>query len=133
VEESRLLEHGYERPSINRAWSGKKNRYAYLIDEAEGYMGKGVLKYDLQTQKELAYVGYGRFYGGEALFIPRKSAVQEDDGYLLELLVSPTDAEVLVLDARSMRELARLELPSRVPLGVHACWVTPSELLALAG
>jgi carotenoid cleavage dioxygenase len=133
VEETRVLEHGYERPSINRAWFGKKNRYAYLIDEeGEGYMGKGVLKYDLQAHEELAYVDYGGFYGGEALFVPRQGAVQEDDGYLLELLVSPTNAELLVLDARSMQELARLELPARVPFGVHACWVTPRDLSALA-
>jgi hypothetical protein len=31
-----LLEHGYERPSLNFDFVGKKNRYGYLIDEERG-------------------------------------------------------------------------------------------------
>ncbi|RYY67830.1 MAG: carotenoid oxygenase family protein, partial [Comamonadaceae bacterium] len=42
VEEERLLEHGYERPSLNLDYVGRRNRYAWLLDEeADGYMGKG--------------------------------------------------------------------------------------------
>jgi hypothetical protein len=31
-------------------------------------MGKGVLKYDLLDEREVAYLDYGGMYGGEALF-----------------------------------------------------------------
>lgn len=129
VSEKRLLEHGYERPSANLAYAGRRNRYGYLLDEeADGYMGKGVLKYDLLEEREVKYVSYGDFHGGEALFVPRRGARDEDEGYLLDLLMADDRAELLVLDARSMEEVARLRLPARVPFGVHACWLGREEL-----
>lgn len=132
-EERRLLQHGYERPSLNLDWVGRKNRYAYLIDEAaDGYMGKGVLKYDLLEEKEIRYFDYGKHCGGEALFVPRAHAVGEDDGYLLELLMTGDAAQFLVLDAQSMQEVARLQLPARVPFGVHACWLDAAKLKSMA-
>jgi carotenoid cleavage dioxygenase len=131
-EERCLLEHGYERPSVNLGYIGRPNRYAYLIDEERsGYMGKGVLKYDLPAEKEVAYFDYGDYRGGEALFVPRQNAVVEDDGYLLELLMADDQACLIVIDARSMTELARLHLPQRVPFGVHACWLDEIKLKAL--
>lgn len=132
TEERRLLEHGFERPSLNLAWVGRRNRYAYLLDEeADGYMGKGVLKYDLLAAREVAYFDYGAFHGGEALFVPRPGAVAEDDGYLLDLLMAGDRAQLLVLDAASMTEVCRLHLPARVPFGVHACWLDAQKLAAL--
>jgi carotenoid cleavage dioxygenase len=131
-EERRLLEHGYERPSLNLAYVGRRNRYAWLLDEeADGYMGKGVLKYDLQEEREAAYVSYGNFHGGEALFVPRVGATREDDGYLLDLLMAGERAELLVLDATTMGEQCRLVLPARVPFGVHACWLDEAKLAAM--
>jgi hypothetical protein len=111
---------------------GKKSRYGYLIDEERGgYMGKGVLKYDLIHEKEAGYFDYGEFFGGEALFVAKAGAADEDDGYLLDLLMSDTEAEMLILDAKSMKELARLHLPQRVPFGVHACWLDEQMLSEL--
>jgi carotenoid cleavage dioxygenase len=133
-EEQRLLEHGYERPSLNLAYVGRRNRHAWLLDEeADGYMGKGVLKFDLLERREVAYFSYGEFHGGEALFVPREGATAEDDGYLLDLLMAGDRAELLVLDARSMTEVARLKLPARVPFGVHACWLDEGKLASLQG
>jgi len=130
VEEDRtLLTHGYERPSVNLAYVGKQSRFGYLIDEERGgYMGKGVLKYDLIAEKEVGYFDYGEFFGGEALFIPKAEAKEEDDGYLVELLMSDAKAEFLILDAKTMTELARLHLPQRVPFGVHGCWLNEDML-----
>lgn len=133
LEEKRLLDHGYERPSLNLAYVGRRSRYAWLLDEeADGYMGKGVLKYDLFEEREVAYTSYGDMHGGEALFVPREGAREEDDGYLLDLLMAGERAELLVLDARTMNEVCRLHLPSRVPFGVHACWLDPDKLARMA-
>jgi carotenoid cleavage dioxygenase-like enzyme len=127
-----LLEHGYERPSLNLDYVGRENRYAYLLDEERGgYMGRGVLKYDLRDEKELAYFDYGDFYGGEALVVPRAKAEGEDDAYLLELLMGRDTADLVVIDAGSMQEVARVHLPQRVPFGVHACWLDAGKLDAL--
>jgi carotenoid cleavage dioxygenase len=133
TEQRCLLEHGYERPSCNLGYIGRPIRYAYLIDEeSAGYMGKGVLKYDLLDEKEVAYFDYGDYLGGEALFVPRQSPIAEDDGYLLELLMADDRGCLIVIDARTMSELARLHLPQRVPFGVHACWLDEACLAGLA-
>ena len=127
-----LIDHGYERPSLNLGYVGKPSRYCYLLDEhGDGYMGKGVLKYDLIDERELGYFDYGDLYGGEALFVPRAGATSEDDGYLLDLLMGDDRAELIVIDARTMLELARLHLPQRVPFGVHATWLTTDEINSL--
>jgi carotenoid cleavage dioxygenase len=129
-----LLAHFYERPSINTAWLGKPSRYAYLLDEegAGGIMGSGVLKYDLIEERAVASYEYGEYRGGEALFVPRQEASDEDDGYLVDLLMRDEDAALLVLDAKTMTEVSRLPLPRRVPYGVHGCWLTETQLNTLA-
>ncbi|MFL9943824.1 carotenoid oxygenase family protein [Paraburkholderia graminis] len=124
-----LIEHGYERPSFNLHYVARENRYAYLIDEEKGgYMGQGVLKYDLLAEREIAYFDYGDFYGGEALFVPRENSASEDDGYLVELMMGRDTADFVIIDAKEMVELARVHLPRRVPFGVHACWIDTMKL-----
>ena len=133
VDKRCLLQHFYERPSINTDWLGKQTRYAYLLDEegSGGIMCSGVLKYDLLSEQAIASFDYGEYRGGEALFVPRDNAVEEDDGYLLELLTSDKDSALLVLDAKTMSEIARLTLPQRVPYGVHGCWLNSEQLQSL--
>ena len=133
TEQRQLLDHFYERPSFNTNMIGKKTHYAYLLDEeaSGGIMGKGVLKYDVVNEKEVAYFDYGDFFGGEALFVARDGASEEDDGYLIDLLMTESQAYLLILDASSMTELAKLHLPQRVPFGVHACWLTNGQLQEL--
>jgi carotenoid cleavage dioxygenase len=98
------------------------------ITEAAGYMGKGALNYDLIDEREVAYFDYGDFFGGEALFVPKAGASSEDDGYLLDLLMTASEAALLILDAKSMEEIARLHLPQRVPFGLHACWLDQQKV-----
>ncbi len=132
LEDRVLVEWGYERCSFHVGYRGKKNRYCYLLDEQrEGYMGKGTLKYDYLEECEIKYVDYCHFYGGEPLFVPRKGAVAEDDGYLLDLLMGENHAELLVLDAKTMTEACRLHLPQRVPFGVHAVWLNNEQINSL--
>ncbi len=133
VEERVLLDHGYDRPSINLAHLGTRNQYAYLLDEErDGYMGKGALKYDLLQEQELAYFDYGEMHGGEPLFVAKQNATREDDGYLLDLLMGDDKAALIVIDAATMQEVARLHLPQRVPFGVHACWLDTGRLDVMA-
>lgn len=132
-EERALIEGFYERPSINPHWLGRRNRYAYLLDEgaAGGEMGRGVLKYDIERDARAGYFDYGDYVGGEALFVPVEGAVDEDHGFLIDLLMSENDAYLVIIDARTMDERARLPLPQRVPYGVHGCWLGPGQLASL--
>lgn len=132
LEDRVLLDWGYERTSFNVDHRGRPNRFCYLLDEQRaGFMGKGTLKYDCLEEKELAYIDYGDQFGGEPLFVPRAGAASEDDGYLMDLLMREHDAELLIVDARSMTEVCRLRLPQRVPFGVHAVWLDRSKIEAL--
>lgn len=134
TEQHCLDEHFYERPSFNTAYLGKKSRYAYLLDEERsgGIMGKGVMKYDLIDRCEVKYFDYGDHVGGEALFVPKANSNGEDDGYLVDILMSEAGSCMLIIDAASMTELARLHLPQRVPYGVHACFLDDAKLSSLA-
>ncbi|MCW2870035.1 MAG: carotenoid cleavage dioxygenase [Streptomyces oryziradicis] len=132
TDERLLIDHGYERPSLNLGFVGSPSRYCCLLDEhGDGYMGKGVLKYDLIDEREVAYLDYGDMYGGEALFVPKAEPRGEDDGCLLDLLMADDRADLIVVDATTMTEVARLHLPQRVPFGVHACWLDQDDLGSL--
>jgi carotenoid cleavage dioxygenase-like enzyme len=127
-----LLDYHYERPSLNLGYVGRLSRYCYLLDEeCDGYMGKGALKYDMIDKKQAGYISYGEMYGGEALFVPRSNARSEDDGYLLDVLMTGERSDPIVVDASMMKEVARLRLPQRVPFGVHATWLRSNEAASL--
>lgn len=137
TDERVLVDHGYERPTIDLDRVGKPSRYSYLLDEhGDGYMGVGVAKFDMIEEKVVGYLDYGGMHGGEALFVPSSVAEgeerDEDDGYLLDLLMGDDKADLIVVDARSMTEIARVHLPRRVPFGVHACWLTDDDLTHIA-
>lgn len=134
TEQRCILEDFYERPSINTAYLGKPSQYAYLLDEgrAQGIMGKGILKYDLINEKEVKYFDYGDYRGGEALFIAKDNAVNEDDGYLIDLLSLEEKSYLVIIDASTMEELAKLHIPQRVPYGVHACWLNDEKIQSLS-
>lgn len=134
VTEQRCLnEHFYERPSFNTAYTGKPSKFAYLLDEGAsgGIMGKGVMKYDLENEQDVKYFDYGNFRGGEALFVAKANSQAEDDGYLIDLLSHEEKSYLVVIDACTMEELAKLHIPKRVPYGVHACWLDEDKIRVL--
>jgi carotenoid cleavage dioxygenase len=134
TEQRVLLDHFYERPSFNTAYVGKKNQYAYLLDEQSsgGIMGSNVLKYDLLNESEVARFDYDGHVGGEALFVAKDNPQAEDDGYLVDILMTNDKAHMVIIDASTMQEVAKLHLPTRVPYGVHGCWLTSQQIKNLA-
>ncbi|MEH6588750.1 MAG: carotenoid oxygenase family protein [Halioglobus sp.] len=133
TEQRCLVEHFYERPSFNTDYIGKPNQFAYLLDEGRsgGIMGKGVMKYDLINEQDVKYFDYGDYRGGEALFVPRQNSSAEDDGYLIDILSLEEKSYLVIIDAASMEEVAKLHIPQRVPYGVHACWLDEIKISAL--
>ncbi len=123
VTERVLMDHHYERPGIDWRRHGMPARYAWLLDESGGVMGRGVLKYDLFEERAAGYLDYGDLLGGEPVFVPRADAAGEDAGWLIDLLADGTRAVLLVADAATMEERCRITLPQAVPFGVHALWL----------
>ncbi|ARN76360.1 hypothetical protein BST96_09860 [Oceanicoccus sagamiensis] len=134
VTEQKVLDkHFYERPSFNTNYIGKPSQFAYLLDEgsAGGIMGKGVMKYDLINEKDVKYFDYGDYRGGEALFVAKANSQAEDDGYLIDLLSHEDKSYLVIIDASTMEELAKLHISQRVPYGVHACWLDENKISTL--
>ena len=81
------------------------------------------------TSSGVHRLGPGR-YGGEAFFVPRQPSEAEDDGWLLNYVFDVTTqrSDLVVVDARSMEEVARVHLPARVPYGFHTLHVPEAAL-----
>ena len=131
TEQRELLDRFYERPTINERYLGKPHHYAYLLDKTHprGVLGCGVQKYHLTEERLLEHYSYGDDFGGEPLFVAKRDAAAEDDGYLLELLMNEHEASLIILDARDLSLCATVHLPQRVPFGVHSLWIPSSAQL----
>ncbi len=117
-------EHDIELPRINeQAGYLRPYRYVYGISRSPDSAydtADRLVKIDNQTgdattwQEEAAYVG-------EPVFVPSPHPRAEDEGVLLSVVID-TGREasyLLVLDARSMTELARAQAPHSIPFGFH--------------
>jgi len=133
TEQRCLVDHFYERPSYNTDYIGKPSQFSYLLDEggAGGIMGKGIMKYDLINEQDVKYFDYGDYRGGEALFVAKENCQAEDDGYLIDLLSHEENSYLVIIDASTMEEIAKLHIPQRVPYGVHACWLDENKISTL--
>ena len=60
-------------------------------------------------------------YPGEPVFVAPPKAQREDDGVLLSVVFDgrTRSSFLLVLDASSLEELARAEVPHHIPFGIH--------------
>ncbi|CAA0806429.1 Probable carotenoid cleavage dioxygenase 4-chloroplastic [Striga hermonthica] len=135
----RLSTRVLDMPAINRAYVGKKTRYAYASQVAPSLVTSGVVKVDLSLSSDDCIVG-SRTYGpsctgNEPFFVPREPEnpdSDEDDGYLVAYVhdCNARESKFLVMDAKSptLEIVAVVELPGRVPSGFHGLFVSESEL-----
>lgn len=134
-----------EFPRINEAFTGRPNRYVYMIsneDLADSFIARDetvapdarsnrLIKYDLDQGTSTERLYPERAIVGEPIFTPTSPAKGEDDGYIL-LTASDPDrgaTDLHVLDARDITAppLATIHLPTRLPIGFHGSWVPSSE------
>lgn len=145
--QKKLSESAVDFPRINEKYIGRKQRYVYgtILDSITQV--KGLVKFDIQAEPEVGksqievggnvlgvlYFGPGRF-GSEAIFVPRDSGLdlEEDDGYLICFVHDENigKSEVNVFDAKTMspEPVAIVHLPTRVPYGFHAFFVSEEQL-----
>lgn len=122
-----------EFPRIDDRLVGQKHRYFHIAgkdpDAPTSIPGEWnrLLRYDTVTgQFQDRRGGSTRF--GEAVFAPRAGSADESDGYILTYAFdSETLATSLViLDAADIaaEPIATLEMPHRVPFGLHGSWLS---------
>ncbi|GAB3959397.1 hypothetical protein GCM10029978_006370 [Actinoallomurus acanthiterrae] len=122
-----------EFPTINDERLGRANRYGYAVAfPGAGLDEYALVKYDSATGgRQLMPVGPG-VLPGEAVFVPAEGGTAEDHGYLLTVtsdIVRDT-SELLVIDATDLTRdpIAVVELPRRVPGGIHGSWIPDADL-----
>eukprot|EP01113_Clastostelium_recurvatum_P020407 TRINITY_DN2419_c0_g1_i6.p1 TRINITY_DN2419_c0_g1~~TRINITY_DN2419_c0_g1_i6.p1 ORF type:complete len:367 (-),score=68.12 TRINITY_DN2419_c0_g1_i6:13-1113(-) len=129
-----------EFPRIHPDLNGLPSRYSYIAITSEVNplpVLEGVAKVELATGRISTVRWPEGHYGSEAVFVPRKGAQDEDDGYLLSFVYRPdTDlSDFVVLDAKTMSSVpvCTVSLPQRVPFGFHGIWVSEEEIRAQLG
>ena len=118
---------------VNRRNAGRASQHlADLIDVQMSRCGFEPYVHRLPQQRPgRGQHQHGDYRGGEALFVPKENSNAEDDGYLIDLLSHEEKSYLLIIDASSMEELAKLHIPQRVPYGVHACWLDENKISTL--
>ncbi|KAG9137877.1 hypothetical protein Leryth_024273 [Lithospermum erythrorhizon] len=137
-------------PKINEKYMGRKSKYIYISEVNGDNKIKSVVKYYLDRKKDNRTY-YKRFefgtdiFAGEVVFVPKNDdiwATNEDDGYLIVFahheVIDKDDPKkidsgisyVYVIDAKRMKSVAKLQLPTRVPYGFHAIYVTERYCMA---
>lgn len=106
-------------PRINPAHIGRPYRYFYAVKfEKDRHK---VMKWDTQKNAPLFWSQKDCF-AGEPVFIQNPLGNgQEDDGVILSLVLDGNEKHsfLLVLDAKDLKELARVPLLLSVPFGLH--------------
>ena len=129
----------FEFPQINPAWKGRADYcFAWGVAAPQagppGSLGTAISKLDVRAGTVCAqWVGEAGGIPGEPLFVGRPgagaAAAAEDDGVLLFHWTNPAgSSEVVVLDAASLGEVARVGLPAPVAYGFHGCWLPSGEV-----
>ncbi|GII90524.1 carotenoid oxygenase family protein [Sinosporangium siamense] len=123
VSEEQLDDLDIEFPTWNIDRTGDDNRYLYAVSV------DGIVKYDHRNDSTEFYkVGRDQL-PGEAVFVPSRHSRGEDEGWLISLVsgAEDTPSELLVLDARDLTFVASVQLPCRVPEGLHGSWLPYDE------
>ncbi|WP_194833163.1 carotenoid oxygenase family protein [Nocardia sp. XZ_19_369] len=132
VTEEELDDLVIEFPAINDDHTGTHNRYSYAVAfPGAGLTGYHTVKFDTLTgQRQLFTHGPDRM-PGEAVFVPAEGATREDDGYLLTIVsdLAADASRLLVLDASDLAKppVATVDLPQRVPAGIHGHWIPDQD------
>ncbi|XP_039276561.1 beta,beta-carotene 15,15'-dioxygenase-like [Nilaparvata lugens] len=122
-----LSEPGYELPAINRQYFGVKYRFYYSTGMFDpGQFRNSLVKVDTMTGCVDTWRESESTFPGEPQFVHSPNPAAEDDGILLSCV---TDLRanmhdfLLILDARTMTEIARAEVDCHVPNVIHGLFI----------
>lgn len=127
--------HAGELPTINTAFHTRRHRYVYSLSMSGlSTFVDSIIKTDVETQKVLRWNNPRAHTPGEAIFVSRPEAVDEDDGVLLSVVLDGICGKsyLLCLDARTMCEMGRAEMDFAVGFGFHGVHTTEPTRRTLA-
>ncbi|XP_037289284.2 carotenoid-cleaving dioxygenase, mitochondrial isoform X1 [Rhipicephalus microplus] len=121
---------GYDLPTVNPKYQGKPYRYTYGSGNFErlGECRNAICKLDIQRREMHLWRESDTQFPSEAIFMANPDGIDEDDGVLLSV-INDVDYDkpdfLLVLDAKTMTEIARAEVPHpvRACTSIHGCFI----------
>ncbi|HVA68529.1 MAG TPA: carotenoid oxygenase family protein [Candidatus Binataceae bacterium] len=118
-------------PRLNDNLTGRAHRYGYFAgsstDPRDARIFNSLIKRDyVRHASDVAQLG-DHMTPGEPVFVPRRNAESEDDGWVLCVWYDAAlnRSEMVVHDARHFAAdpIARVKLEHRVPFGFHGNWL----------
>jgi len=127
--EEQLDDLNVEFPLPDTSRYGEKTRFSYLQHLPEDMYTvefRALVKYDHEDGSCTRFDYPEGWYGSESPFAPRRDAGDEDDGYVVTIMTSREGrSEAWVFESAQIERgpVARVRLPTRVPVGFHAKWI----------
>ncbi len=129
IKHEQLDDRIMEFPRIREDRNSYLYRYIYLpaMTNKENTGFNAIVKYDTHTQSTIAH-DFGQLAEvGEAVFVPKENAIDEDEGYVVfyAYYKVSNSSELVILDAQNLNKtpLARIKMPRRIPHGLHGSWM----------
>lgn len=86
-----------------------------------------LIKYDTESKTKTIHDFGAHCEIGEAVFAPKSNSTTEDDGYLMLFVYNKdtNNSQLAILDAKnlSFEPIALIDLPRRIPNGLHGSWI----------
>ncbi len=124
-----------EFPRIDERRFGQRYRHLYTVSvPADGNPqltgATKLYKHDLETGSRRVHDFGDGHLPGEFVFVPATADAQEDEGWLVGLVINTAEdtTDLAILDARSFEAapVATIRIPHRVPPGFHGNWFPAS-------
>jgi beta,beta-carotene 9',10'-dioxygenase len=125
VTRRRLSEQGLELPRINYGLCNERpHRFVWGIHSGESGWVEKIVRVDTDDGAAVSWSKPG-CSPSEPVFVARPGAEAEDDGVLLSVVLDAEreSSSLLVLDARSLEEIASAEAPHHIPFSFHGQFV----------
>lgn len=116
-----------ELPRINYdLCNGKPYEYVYgLFCSAQKVrIHNALVKLNVKTKEEIKWED-DNLYASEPVFVPRPGSSDEDDGVVLSVVIDISNKKtfLLILDAKTFKEVGRAEVPFVTPATIHGTFV----------
>ena len=128
ADETPLDDLTLEFPRVDERLNGLPHRYAYApvgvpFDHATEENFSALARYDMKTGARTIR-RFGEAMMSEFVHVSKHAGAAEEDGWLLGFVFDAArgSSDFHILDAATLENAARIELPRRVPQGFHGSW-----------
>jgi carotenoid cleavage dioxygenase len=129
VIEERLDDRGQEFPRVDERLTGRRHCFGYApavgTDAGDIDLTGALLKHDLVAGRSEARSFGPTHRAGEFVFVPSRPDAAEDDGVLMGFVHDDLSdrTDLVLLDAGTLEDVARVHVPARIPYGFHGNWI----------